>query len=94
MNRIENNSTRQDRKKFKKWRTFKSFSSLSFKMDKKVWNLRKNLKQVAKAAGFKSAHKFCCNERKRNCHLDDSCYSGTLPKKTLYLYHISILSIT
>ena len=63
-------------------------------MDKKVWNLRKNLKQVAKAAGFKSAHKFCCNERKRNCHLDDSCYSGTLPKKTLYLYHISILSIT
>ena len=27
-------------------------------MDKKVWNLRKNLKQVAKAAGFKSAHKF------------------------------------
>ena len=51
-------------------------------MDKKVWNLRKNLKQVAKAAGFKSAHKFCCNERKRNCHLDDSCYSGTVPKKT------------
>ena len=59
-------------------------------MDKKVWNLRKNLKQVAKAAGFKSAHKFCCNERKRNCHLDDSCHSGTLPKKQ-YLYHIIFL---
>ena len=50
--------------------------TFGYKMDKKTWNMKESLKTVAQDAGFESAHEFCCNERNKNCSIDNSCHSG------------------